>query len=193
MEHIFNIVNSMCLDNRFSVPSIPRLTLWFLQFSAFLQNLLETTRALESNSSTIDNVPIAMDYILSLFEEGKEQYKDDEIMASCFNAGWAKMDKYYNMTYDTPVYAAAIVLNPSNKWEYFENEWKDHPNWLATTKSAVKGFWDIKYRPVGMSSTPPEPRQKNPNLPPNQFTKWKHARRSIGCVFRVSFYDHYQS
>jgi hypothetical protein len=87
MEHIFNIVNSMCLDNRFSVPSIPRLTLWFLQFSAFLQKLLETTKALESNSSTIDNVLIAMDYILSLFEEGKEQYKDDEIMASCFNAG----------------------------------------------------------------------------------------------------------
>jgi hypothetical protein len=56
-----------------------------------------------------------MDYIMELFEQGKEQYKDQPIMAPCFYSGWSKMRKYYKKTGDTPIYTAALVLHPAEK------------------------------------------------------------------------------
>jgi hypothetical protein len=61
-----------------------------------------------------------MDYIMELFEEGKEQYKDHLIMAPCFNLAWSKLRKYYEKTSDTPIYAAALVLHLAYKWEYIK-------------------------------------------------------------------------
>jgi hypothetical protein len=55
-----------------------------------------------------------------LFEARKKQYKDDEVMATCFNAGWSKLNKWYTSTDDSPVYKAAVVLYPGFKWEYVE-------------------------------------------------------------------------
>jgi hypothetical protein len=40
----------------------------------------------------------AIDYIMELFEEGKEQYKDHLIIAPCFNSAWFKLRKYYKKT-----------------------------------------------------------------------------------------------
>ncbi|KAH6689241.1 hypothetical protein BKA61DRAFT_684655 [Leptodontidium sp. MPI-SDFR-AT-0119] len=41
-------------------------------YSAFLENLNHTIKALELTSSTLDNVLLVIDYIMELFEEGKE-------------------------------------------------------------------------------------------------------------------------
>ena len=62
-----------------------------------------------------------MDFILEQFEISKETYKHDKTMALIFNSGWAKMEKYYNMTNESPVYVAAIILNPNAKWKYIKN------------------------------------------------------------------------
>ena len=61
--------------------------------------------------SILDNILLAMDYIIELFEEGKEQYKDYLIMAPCFNSAWSKLKKYYEKTSDTLIYTAALVLH----------------------------------------------------------------------------------
>jgi hypothetical protein len=73
-----------------------------------------------------------VDFILELLEMGKERYKDDEFMSSCINSAWAKLDKYYNLTSDTPAYAAAVVLHPAFKWEYIESIWD--ANWVPRCK-----------------------------------------------------------
>jgi hypothetical protein len=56
-----------------------------------------------------------MDYIIKLFEKGKEQYKDYLIIVSCFNSAWSKLRKYYKKTNDIPIYAAVLVLYPAYK------------------------------------------------------------------------------
>ena len=80
----------------------------------------------------------AIDYIMELFEEGKEQYKDHLIMAPCFNLAWSKLRKYYEKTSDTPIYAAALVLHPAYKWEYIEANWD--ASWVPETKKQVQEF-----------------------------------------------------
>ena len=74
---------------------------------SFLTGLAHTTKALESNRNTLDEVLPALDFILKLYEDGKAQYKDDPVMSTCINSGWAKLDKYYSLTSETPAYVGA--------------------------------------------------------------------------------------
>jgi hypothetical protein len=83
-----------------------------------------------------------MDFLLQLFEEAKLEFISDDFMSTSLNAGWAKLDKYYTKTEDTPVYNAAVVLNPGFKWDYFESVWSDHPDWIIKAKEDVKRFWE---------------------------------------------------
>ena len=81
----------------------------------FLESISQTTKALESNSATLDNVLPAMDFILDKFEKGKEQFKDHPMLSKIFNSGWSKLDKYYQKTEETIVYIATLVLNSRYK------------------------------------------------------------------------------
>jgi hypothetical protein len=53
----------------------------------FLESIAQTTKALESNTCTLDKVLPAMDFILGKFEEGKKQFKDHPQLSKMFNSG----------------------------------------------------------------------------------------------------------
>ena len=89
----------------------------------FLESISQTTKALESSSATSDNVLPAMDFILKKFEDMKAQFNDHPQLSKMFNSGWSKLDKYYALTDETPIYIAALVLNPKYKWGYINNVW----------------------------------------------------------------------
>ena len=61
----------------------------------FLESIAQTTKALKSNSATLDNVLLAIDFILDKFKKGKEQFKEHLTLSKMFNLGWSKLDKYY--------------------------------------------------------------------------------------------------
>ena len=84
-----------------------------------------TTKVLKSNTSTLDNVLPAIDYILSLFEQGKEKFRGDKLLLTAINTGQEKLNKYYYMTEQSLAYTAAVVLNPTIKWQWFTKLWED--------------------------------------------------------------------
>ncbi|EGU88459.1 hypothetical protein HZS61_008437 [Fusarium oxysporum f. sp. conglutinans] len=94
------------------------------KIKSFLEKLKMTTKALESSFATLGNVLLVMDFALAQFEGGKEAAIDDPVMAPMYNSGWAKLDKYYRLTEESPAYVAAIVLHPSHKWHYIQENWK---------------------------------------------------------------------
>lgn len=68
-------------------------------------------------------------------------------MGPCCNSGWKKLDKYYTLTGNTPVYVTSVVLDPTQKWTYFEESWGlEHPEWLVEWKEKVEDFWASTYR-----------------------------------------------
>lgn len=77
-----------------------------------------------------------MDYLLEKLESGKTVYAADSFMIPCINSGWAKLDKYYGLTERSSVYIAAMVLIPSQKWTYFEDNWD--PDWVTVGKKTVQ-------------------------------------------------------
>jgi hypothetical protein len=91
----------------------------------FLTDLAHCTKALESNRNTLDNTLPALDWLLSQYEAGKAEHQDDPFMTTCINSGWAKLDKYYTLTSDTPAYVGALVLHPAFKWQYIHEHWQE--------------------------------------------------------------------
>ncbi len=98
------------------------------KINAMLSVLMEATKSLEGSAVSLTKGLPAMDFILSKFEEGREQYKDDRIIAPLYQNGWEKMMKYYRLTDESPAYTAAIVLHPGYKWQYIQDTWE--PEWL---------------------------------------------------------------
>ena len=130
--------------------------------------------ALQSSSATLENYLPAMDYLLGLFEEAKEQYKDDSFMASRVNSTWSKLDKYYTKTSESPAYIAALVLDPSMKWEYINSTWPII--WRDEAKLLVTKLWK-KYRPTNTATNTMEVQAEDKDKPnPNVFTTWKHQK-----------------
>jgi hypothetical protein len=56
-----------------------------------------------------------MEWLLQHLEDSKLQHEHDEepyLRIGC-NLGWMKLDKYYTLTDDSPVYLASLVLHPA--------------------------------------------------------------------------------
>lgn len=77
-----------------------------------------------------------------------------------------KLDKYYGLTERSPVYSTAMILIPSQKWTYFEDNWPD--DWVVEAKRSVREFWEGQYRSteVVLPSIEPQPLETG-------FTKWR--------------------
>jgi hypothetical protein len=135
----------------------------------FLEKLSMSIKACESKESTLDLILPCTDYILSLFEKLKEQYKEDPTFSTMFNSGWKKMDKYYRASDKTPAYVAAVVLHPSRKWRYIEKHWKE--DWVPTAKANMKQFWETKYKPDDNSASMTQlaTTLSSTRKPPNEF------------------------
>jgi hypothetical protein len=133
---------------------------------AFLEEIRETTKALESDTSTLGKVLPAMDFILERFEQSKDEYKDDPIMAPMFNSGWAKMEKYYALTDESPAYIAALVLRPSYKWNYITTQWK--AEWVTKARQAMLDLWTREYKPKDSTI----PTSSCSSTSTNKFTIW---------------------
>jgi hypothetical protein len=67
-------------------------------------------------------------------------------ISTCINNCWAKLRKYYRLMDQSPVYAAAIVLNPEHKLDYFKTNWEGYPEWIAQAEESVEDLWLTMYK-----------------------------------------------
>ncbi|EXL65349.1 hypothetical protein FOPG_18415, partial [Fusarium oxysporum f. sp. conglutinans race 2 54008] len=97
---------------------------------------------------------------------------------------WAKLDKYYRLTEESPAYVAAIVLHPSHKWHYIQENWKEE--WIEPSKKLIETLWN-EYKPVES----PLPLCEVPSTTTNEFLNWrnKHLQPSLA----IDEYERYCS
>ena len=158
-----------------------------------------TAKALESSFVTLDHVLLTMDFMLAQFEAGKMANRDDPIMSPMYNSGWAKLDKYYCLRDESPAYVAAIVLHPSHKWHYVQEDWRK--DWIGPAKQLVEGFW-AEYRPIEspmsfshatVSATNEFLDLRNKHLQPtlitDEYERYCRAERSYGFTSPLSWWS----
>ncbi|KAI8401739.1 hypothetical protein FOFC_18608 [Fusarium oxysporum] len=105
-------------------------------------------------------VLLTMEWLLQHLEDSKLQHEHDEepyLRIGC-NLGWMKLDKYYTLTEDSPVYLASLVLHPAFRWPSVESQWADHPDWLERGKIAVRELWEEYQKlPIEQDTIPEQP------------------------------------
>jgi hypothetical protein len=50
---------------------------------------------------------------------------------------------------DSPAYFAAVALNPEMRFDYFEQEWMERPDWIEKAKNDVIRLWESDYKDDG--------------------------------------------
>ena len=81
----------------------------------------------------------------------KLRYPDPEHFRINVNLGWKKLNHYYELLDESPVYYASVALHPAYRWDYFEHLWADTPEWIDRAKASVQKLWDTEYKSLEVS------------------------------------------
>ncbi|KAF8536833.1 hypothetical protein BDD12DRAFT_690114, partial [Trichophaea hybrida] len=100
----------------------------------FLDGFEHITKWTEAHNSSIWQALPCIDYLLQRFnsELNSARESGDHAFAAMIKIGWESLDKYFQLTECSAVYAFAMVLNPRFKWLYFEQKWKSE--WIQYTR-----------------------------------------------------------
>lgn len=112
----------------------------------FLEPFYDATIATEYADTSIEQVLPTMDFLLHHYETAAEKWNNNPFMKASIETGWEKINKYYKITEESPVYAASIMLNPTWKLAYFDVHWAEHPTWLSRAKKDVRSLWNKQYK-----------------------------------------------
>ena len=68
----------------------------------------------------------------------------DPRMLHAIDMGWFVLDKYYALTDEAPVYTAALLLDPSKRLAYLEQNWPTE--WHAAAMGRAQQMWESEYK-----------------------------------------------
>jgi hypothetical protein len=115
-----------------------------------LKPLLHYTKKAERRTTGLqDWVPI-VDKLISHFYDASQRFKamaNDgavyEWLHICCEKAWDKLNEYYKLADKSPAYYTAMVMDPSLKYEWFNQKWDKAPkrNWISGVKSTVNNHW----------------------------------------------------
>jgi hypothetical protein len=78
---------------------------------------------------------------------------------------WEKLDKYYNLLDETSIYYTALALHPAYRWDWFEETWKEKPDWVIKAKAIVHKVWKKDYTQLDVRTSS---RSSNEESPPTK-------------------------
>lgn len=143
----------------------------------FLQNFYDATKATEGHKATLRDVLPTMDFLADIFEDAIVEFADHAFMLESLQTGLTKLLKYWNKNSRSPAYIAAVVLDPTVKWEHFDT-WD--AEWRPNIKSTMKQFWETQYRSsTGLSSYLPATQNPPTVKITNKFLEWKERQKRL--------------
>jgi hAT family C-terminal dimerisation region len=127
------------------------------------------------------DVIIGYEFLLGTLEKYKEMaatFPGPEHFRININLGWDKLEEYYSRLDETPIYYTALALHPAYRWDYFEEQWDNHPDWVAKAKEMVKDVWVTDYKPLEVVRSPENgPIAKRQKIYPNAFEAHRQKAR----------------
>ena len=114
----------------------------------FLQPFWRITQIIESHKTTLDLMLFTMDVLHKHFEHAIIKYKDHTHLLDCILTSWHVFGKYYRLSDDNPVYAAALILHPSRRKAHILKNWPK--SWHKTAFNSVKKLWEDDYKGIVM-------------------------------------------
>jgi hypothetical protein len=82
-----------------------------------------------------------MDFLIHHYEQAKQKHRRNAHFSARLLASWYKFDKYYKLTDDTPIYAAAILLHPALRRGYLDRQWAKQVSYIEPAIDSVRNVW----------------------------------------------------
>jgi hypothetical protein len=128
------------------------------QIELILKPFQQVTKHLEGNAvhghhgSIWEALP-AVELLLAKLETAKDTYKDNSYLSTSVNLTWTKLEEYYKLMDNTPVYATALFLHLKFRFEYFKKKWvtKALRPYQKTTLQAIRSLYEEQYRRHGLT------------------------------------------
>ncbi|KAF6525502.1 hypothetical protein HZS61_011297 [Fusarium oxysporum f. sp. conglutinans] len=115
---------------------------------AFLQPFTSTTLWAQGVTATLSQNLMIMDILLRHYEQKKELYEAEEthdpLTLHSIDMGWFVLDKYYALSGESPIYATALLLDPSKRARYLEINWKGE--WVEAAIRDALSIWEEEYK-----------------------------------------------
>lgn len=156
----------------------------------YLEAYEHGTLACEGRYSTAETILPIMEFLLEIFEEGRHKHVDNPFLGPCCQAGWDKLEKYYNKTSESCAYVGAVILVPTRKWEFFKKGvlWKD--KWVEDAQAAVQKVWEDEYKQAEPTLLVPRAQSyQNDGKKENRFKAW--SRQHIKVPEVMDEYERY--
>jgi hypothetical protein len=123
------------------------------QVDEFLQPFLSATKGTEGEESSLDDMLMSMDFLIEHFKLQKEKHKNNPQMTTRILASWFKFDKYYQLTDDSPIYAAAVLLNPALRRSYLDSAWSHQTAYIEPAVEQAREMWTQSFKPTVTATT----------------------------------------
>jgi len=145
----------------------------------FLEPFASAILYAEGKCSSVSQSLILMDAVLLHYEDAKKEYRDDSRMLKAIEMGWFVLDKYYTMTEDVPVYAASLLLDPSRRLAYIDQNWPS--DWHEKAISGARDIWKAEYQlsEVPSQPAPPTPPPKKDNQLARLYQRTEVKKKAI--------------
>jgi hypothetical protein len=85
------------------------------------------------------------------------------------NLAWEKLNKYYRLFNETLIYYIALVLHPAYRWNWFEDVWREKPEWVTAAKQVVLGIWVRDYAHLDVRAKSRNSSDQSPPLKRQRF------------------------
>jgi hypothetical protein len=89
-----------------------------------------------------------MEVLINHLEKASKVYnhRKSKFINACINNAQIKLQDYYHLLDDSPIYATSIVLNPAIKERHFDKRIKGQKGWIPKTKEDIRAFWRAEYK-----------------------------------------------
>jgi hypothetical protein len=127
-----------------------------------------------------------MDFLLTKLEGVKEEIdimdaNSEGALPPYYSAGvlaaWSKINTYYGLTDQSPIYRMAIALHPAYQFEYFREKWWKREEWIKTAEKELTVHYD-RFAAVTVATEHVDQAETSPSSSPtsdDEFDAWGHT------------------
>ncbi|KAG9512705.1 hypothetical protein KCU64_g8956, partial [Aureobasidium melanogenum] len=145
----------------------------------FLKEFLLITKDAEGDNAT---VVIAMDFLRLHYDEAMARHAHDPSFLAALTSSRYAAEAWYGTNDRTPAYQAAILLHPSYRLSYVEQQWPTA--WVKDAKDAVTRLWNREYRDKFTPPSAPTPPLESGQVEGGgtSFRNWKAGLMHVKAV-----------
>ena len=150
-----------------------------LEMRDILKPFYDATKATEGDKTTFNSVLKVMDFLVIHLRQKRNEHIRNPRLSSSILKAWFALDKYYKLTDKTPVYAAALLLDPTARKAYLDDKWgyleEEHPGTIDQAVAASRRLWEKNYK----NKAPATQEASDVDLDQieNSFLRWEEEER----------------